>query len=375
MALLGAGGMAEVYRAKDTRLGREVAIKVVSGSLGGHDAWLERLQREAQLAGSINHPNVVSLYDVGLHDTCPFFVTELLEGQSLRERLLRGPVPIGTALDWASQVAQGLAAALERGIIHRDLKPENLFLTKSGHVKLLDFGIAKLVEAVQRQTSPHALMDETLAPSVGTTGTGLVLGTPGYMSPEQVRGDPIDARTDLFSLGATIYEMLCGRRAFSASSFVESGYAILHSDPEPLPPGIPALVREAVDRCLEKEPGRRFHSARDLGMILESARRGKLTDVDGTLLRPSSSGEAPQSFSPICFGRYRLDPEQGLVRGGQVVRLTLKSLSLLRVLAERAGQVITKEEIIRAAWQNEGVSESAMTSCIQELRHDIRDDA
>jgi serine/threonine protein kinase/predicted ATPase len=375
MALLGAGGMAEVYRAKDTRLGREVAIKVVSGSLGGHDAWLERLQREAQLAAAINHPNVVSLYDVGLHDARPFFVTELLEGESIRERLLRGPVPISTALDWAGQVAQGLAAAHERGVIHRDLKPENLFLTKSGHVKLLDFGIAKLVEAVQRQTSPHALMDETLPPSVGTTGTGLVLGTPGYMSPEQVRGDPIDARTDLFSLGATIYEMLCGRRAFSASSFVESGYAILHSDPEPLPPGIPAMVSEAVDRCLEKEPGRRFHSARDLAVILESARLGKLTDVDGTLLRPSSNADAPQSFRPICFGRYRLDPEQGLMRGAQLVRVAPKSLSVLRVLAERTGQVVTKEKIVRAAWPDRVVSESALTSCIQELRHALRDDA
>src|SRR5262249_16413731 len=155
----------------------------------------------------------------------------------------------------------------------------------SGHVKLLDFGIAKLAEAVQRDTSPHALMDETLPPSVEATGTGVVLGTPAYMSPEQVRGDPIDARTDLFSLGATLYEMLSGRRAFAGSSLVEIGYAILHSDPEPLPPGIPAMVREVVNRCLEKEPGRRFHSARDLGMALESARQGKLTGLDGTLPR------------------------------------------------------------------------------------------
>ena len=291
VALLGTGGMAEVYRARDTRLGRQVAIKVVSESLGGHDAWLERLQREAQLAGSLNHPNVVSLYDVGLHDTRPFFVTELLEGEPLRERLLRGPVPVATALDWAGQVAQGLAAAHERGIIHRDLKPENLFLTRSGHVKLLDFGIAKLVEAVQRKTSPHALNDETLPPSVGATDTGVVLGTPGYMSPEQVRGDPTDARADLFSLGAILYEMLSGRRAFSAASFVESGYAILHSEPEPLPSGIPPVVAGIIARCLEKEAGRRFQSARDLGLLLESVRRGERIDGEATLLRPSSSAE------------------------------------------------------------------------------------
>ena len=288
LSLLGTGGMAEVYRARDTRLGREVAIKVVSESLGGHEAWVERLQREAQLAGSLNHPNVVSLYDVGFHDTRPFFVTELLEGESLRERLLRGPVPIATALDWACQVAQGLAAAHERGIAHRDLKPENLFVTRSGHVKLLDFGIAKLVEAMQRATAPHALTEETLPPRVGATDTGLVLGTPGYMSPEQVRGDPLDVRTDLFSLGAILYEMLSGRRAFSASSFVESGYAILHSDPEPLPSSIPAVLAEIVARCLEKEPGRRVQSARDLSLILESIRRGERADGEGVLLRPPS---------------------------------------------------------------------------------------
>ncbi|HUM10722.1 MAG TPA: protein kinase [Myxococcaceae bacterium] len=295
LALLGTGGMAEVYRARDIRLGREVAIKVVSESLGGHEAWLERLQREAQLAGALNHPNVVSLYDVGVHDTRPFFVTELLEGESLRERLIRGPVPIATALEWAGQVARGLAAAHERGIIHRDLKPENLFLTRNGQVKLLDFGIAKLIEAVQRSTAAHPMMDETLPPSVGATGTGVVLGTPGYMSPEQVRGDPLDARTDLFSLGAILFEMLAGRRAFPASSFVESGYAILHSDPEPLPPTIPPVVAEVVARCLEKERDRRFQSARDLGLILDSARRGEAPGGEGTLLRPQSTVEPPAS--------------------------------------------------------------------------------
>jgi len=381
-----------VYRAKDTRLGREVAIKVVSEALGGDRAFLERFEREAKLAASVAHPNVVALHDVGFHDGKPYFVTELLLGESLRERMAKGPLSLATALEWAAQMAQGLAAAHERGIVHRDLKPENLFLTKSGHVKLLDFGIAKLIEAVQREISPHALMDETLPPSVSATGTGVVLGTPGYMSPEQVRGDSIDARTDLFSMGAIIYEMLSGRRAFSASSFVESGYAILHSDPEPLPPGIPAMVREVVARCLEKEPGRRLQSARDLGMILESVSRGKLTDVEGTVLRPSSSTEPPvprrsleaarpasaglpRSFPPICFGRYRLDPVQGLTRGEQVVRLTPKLLSVLGVLAERAGQVVTKEEIFRAAWPDTEVSESALTSCIQELRHALRDDA
>ncbi|HMK73039.1 MAG TPA: protein kinase, partial [Myxococcaceae bacterium] len=270
-ALLGAGGMAEVYRARDTRLGRDVAIKVVSEALGSDGAFLERFQREARLAGSLSHANVVALHDVGLHDGKPYFVTELLQGETLRERLAKGPVPLGKALDWAAQMAQGLAAAHERGIVHRDLKPENIFIGRDGHVKLLDFGIAKLIEAAQG-AAPHGLLDETLAPAGGKTGTGMVLGTPGYMSPEQVRGDPVDASTDFFSFGAVLYELLSGRRAFPAESVVESGYAILHNEPEPLPATVPAAVAHVVSRCLEKDPGRRFHSAGDLAFHLESLR-------------------------------------------------------------------------------------------------------
>jgi len=269
LALVGAGGMAEVYRARDTRLGRDVAIKVVSQALGTDGAFLERFQREAKLAGSLNHPNVVALHDVGLHDGKPYFVTELLQGETLRERLAKGPVPLAKALDWAAQMAQGLAAAHERGIVHRDLKPENIFIGRDGHVKLLDFGIAKLIEAAQ-EAAPHGLLDQTLTPSGGSTGTGMVLGTPGYMSPEQVRGDPVDAHTDLFSFGVVLYELLSGRRAFPADSVVESGYAILHNEPEPLPATIPAPVAQVVSRCLEKDPGRRFHSAGDLAFHLES---------------------------------------------------------------------------------------------------------
>jgi len=262
--------MAEVYRSKDTRLGREVAIKVVSEALGTDEAFLERFQREAKLAGSVNHPNVVALYDVGVHDGKPYFVTELLQGETLRQRLAKGPIPLSSALDWAAQMAQGLAAAHERGIVHRDLKPENVFLTRDGHVKLLDFGIAKLIESAH-EVAPHGLLDETLSPSGSKTGTGMVLGTPGYMSPEQVRGDNVDARTDFFSLGAVLYELLSGRRAFPGS-VVESGYAILHNEPEPLPPSVPPQMGQVVQRCLEKDPARRFHSARDLAFNLELLR-------------------------------------------------------------------------------------------------------
>jgi eukaryotic-like serine/threonine-protein kinase len=263
--------MAEVYRAKDTRLGRDVAIKVVSEALGGDGAFLERFDREAKLAASLAHPNVVALFDVGLQDGKPYFVTELLQGESLRERLAKGPIPLTKALEWAAQMAQGVAAAHERGIVHRDLKPENIFITRDGHVKLLDFGIAKLIETAQAAT-PHGLMDPTVSPSGSGTGTGMVLGTPGYMSPEQVRGDPVDARTDFFSLGAVLYEMLSGHRAFPAGPVVESGYAILHNEPEPLPTTVPGPVAQVVNRCLEKDLSKRFQSARDLAFNLELLR-------------------------------------------------------------------------------------------------------
>jgi len=286
VALLGHGGMAEVYRARDTRLGREVALKMVAEALTGDGELLGRFEREARLAGSLNHPNVLAVHDVGLHEGSPFFVTELLEGQTLRERLARGPVPLGTALDWAVQMAQGLAAAHEHGIVHRDLKPENVFVTRDGHVKLLDFGIAKLVESARRR-APHGLMDATETPSGGATGTGRVIGTPGYMSPEQVRGDAVDARTDFFSLGAVLYELLGGQRAFPGGSLVESGHAILHAEPAPLPPEVPPAVAQVVRRCLEKEPQRRFQSARDLAFHLEVLRSPGTTAPTITGPRPA----------------------------------------------------------------------------------------
>jgi eukaryotic-like serine/threonine-protein kinase len=204
VALLGAGGMAEVYRARDVRLGREVAVKVVSEELGTDGTFVERFEREARLVGSVNHPNVVALHDVGVHDGKPYFVTELLQGETLRTRLGKGPVPLPTALAWATQMAEGLAAAHERGIVHRDLKPENVLVTRDGHVKLLDFGIAKVIAAaheppVTGDTSPRDLLSETVASAGVKTGTGIVIGTPGYMSPEQVRGDPVDARSSMSS--------------------------------------------------------------------------------------------------------------------------------------------------------------------------------
>jgi eukaryotic-like serine/threonine-protein kinase len=284
VSVLGTGGMAEVYRARDTRLGRDIALKVVNEALASSPDLVRRFEQEARLAGSLNHPNVVAVYDVGLHEGAPYFVTELLQGESLRHRLSRGRIPLQTALDWAAQMAQGLAAAHARGVIHRDVKPDNVFIGSDGHVKLLDFGIAKLAEAA-REGGPHELMDDTVTPTGRATRTGSVLGTPGYMSPEQVRGESVDARTDIFSLGAVVYEMLSGKRAFPGATVVESGYAILHNEPEPLPAEVPPVVAQLVLHCLEKEPARRLQSASDLAFALAVLRSP--TGTTGPVVRPS----------------------------------------------------------------------------------------
>jgi eukaryotic-like serine/threonine-protein kinase len=271
LSAIGAGGMAEAYQARDTRLGRDIALKVVNEALAGDAELVRRFEQEARVAGSLNHPNLVAVYDVGLHEGVPYFITEFLQGESLRHRLSRGRIPLYSALDWAAQMAHGLAAAHARGIVHRDVKPDNVFIGSDGHVKLLDFGIAKLAEAAA-DGGPHGLMDVTVTPTGGATRTGSVLGTPGYMAPEQVRGEPVDARTDIFGLGAVLYEMLCGHRAFSGTTVIESGYAILHNDPEPLPSEVPPAAGQVVHRCLEKEPGHRFQSASDLAFALEVLR-------------------------------------------------------------------------------------------------------
>ena len=280
LAALGAGGMGEVYRARDTRLGREVALKVISDGAALDSERLQRFEQEARLAGSLNHPNLVVVYDVGSEGGAPFLVTELLEGESLRHRLSRGRLPLRTALDLGVQIAEGLAAAHARGVIHRDVKPENVFLTSGGRAKLLDFGIAKLT-APRPIEGTRNLLDTTLTPEGLGTRPGAVLGTPGYMSPEQVRGDPVDARTDIFSLGTVLYEMLAGAPAFPAKSLIESGHAILESEPPSLPESVPPSVDLLVRRCLEKEPARRFQSAADLAFDLGFR---QLKEVDATEL-------------------------------------------------------------------------------------------
>ncbi|HKQ97875.1 MAG TPA: serine/threonine-protein kinase, partial [Candidatus Polarisedimenticolia bacterium] len=268
---LGAGGMGEVYRARDARLQRDVAIKVLPPALVADPERLRRFEQEARAAGQLNHPNIVVVYDTGTHAGTPYVVEELLEGDTLRGRLAGGAIPARKAIDYARQIALGLAAAHQRGIVHRDLKPENLFVTPDGRVKILDFGLAKLVRPEMSGGIPAEAL--TSAPTAAGTDAGVVLGTVGYMSPEQVRGQPADHRTDIFSFGSILYEMLSGRRAWSAPSSVETMNAILKEDPPDLgrsvadlPPGLERIVQH----CLEKSPDERFQSARDLGFQLEA---------------------------------------------------------------------------------------------------------
>ena len=280
ISLLGAGGMGEVYRAHDDRLGRDVAIKVLPASFAADADRLSRFEHEARAAGALNHPNVLAIYDVGTHDGAPFVVSELLEGETLRDHLTGTALPHRKATDYGLQLARGLAAAHEKGIVHRDLKPENIFITGDGRVKILDFGLAKLTER-----AGDAIAPTSLAPTRVNTEPGTVMGTVGYMSPEQVRGQATDHRSDIFSLGVVLHEMLSGKRLFRGDSAVETMNAILKEEPpalsesgQPISPGLQRIV----DHCLEKSAAQRFQSARDLGFALEA--------LSGSSLNAAPSG-------------------------------------------------------------------------------------
>jgi eukaryotic-like serine/threonine-protein kinase len=272
VAPLGAGGMGEVYRARDTRLGRDVAIKVLPPSVSSDPERLRRFELEARAAGALNHPNILVIYDVGTQDGSAYLVSELLAGETLAERLRSGALPLRKALDIATQTARGIAAAHAKGITHRDLKPANIFITADGRVKILDFGLAK-IERPGVPSGSSQTIDTLATQSSPETQSGTVLGTVGYMSPEQVRGKPADARSDIFSLGATLYEMLAGSRAFPGDSSVEIMNAILKEDPPDLSASnrniSPALER-VIRRCLEKNPEERFQSASDLAFAIDA---------------------------------------------------------------------------------------------------------
>ena len=283
--------MGEVWRARDTKLGRDVAIKVLPASLSENTERLNRFEQEAQAAGALNHPNILVIYHIGTHEGAPYIVSELLEGETLRERMAGSAFPQRKAIDYALQIAKGLAAAHDKGIVHRDIKPDNIFITDDGRVKILDFGLAKL-------TNPRdGVESQTEVPTRKVnTDPGTVMGTMGYMSPEQLKGQPADQRSDIFSFGAILYEMLSGKRAFRGNSMAETMSAILREDPPDLSETnrtiSPALER-VVLHCLEKNPAERFHSASDLAFALE-ALSGSGTNSGRTITVPAMLETGPK---------------------------------------------------------------------------------
>src|SRR5215472_14143037 len=317
--LIGAGGMGEVYQARDVRLSRNVAIKVLPAFLTHDPDRLRRFEQEARAAAALNHPNIVAVYQMGFYQGSPFLVSELLEGETLRERNKPGCLPWRAAVEYGVQIARGLAAAHGKGIIHRDLKPENLFVTNDGHVKILDFGLAKLTDTM----------------SFGHAGIksepGLVVGTVGYMSPEQVRGEESDHRTDLFAFGAILYEILSGQRAFQKVSAPETMSAILHEEPpdtSQLLPAVPSALHRVLRRCLEKKREQRFQSASDLAFALEALSDSGIPGVPVSGLGPIWRG--PARLFPIVgiacalvlMIAYWSRPTTPLVHVSRIVHLT-----------------------------------------------------
>jgi len=295
LAPLGAGGMGEVYRARDTKLNRDVAVKVLPEHLGNDPDARARFEREAQAVAALSHPNILAIHDFGIEGDVAYSVTELLEGETLRARLSGSPLHSRKAVDFALQIARGLAAAHERGIVHRDLKPENVFLTKDGHVKILDFGLA-------RMTGVRVKGGATSAPTEAAgTAPGTVMGTMGYMSPEQVRGREADHRTDIFSFGAVLYEMLSARRAFRGDSAADTMTAILKEEPPDLSEtnhAVPAALERLVRHCLEKNPEDRFQSARDLAYDLEAA--SGLSVSDSRIVPGRAQRRLPRVAFPVA---------------------------------------------------------------------------
>ncbi len=331
LAPLGAGGMGEVYRARDTRLERDVAVKILPQSLVADLDALARFEREARSVAALSHPNILAIHDFGYFGPVVYAVMELLEGETLRDKLV-SPLPSRKALEYAVQLAQGLVAAHDRGIIHRDLKPENIFVTRDGIIKILDFGLAK-PSAAPKPSDPEA-------PTAGGTRPGWIIGTAGYMSPEQARGDPADHRSDLFSFGAILYEMLAGERAFPGGSQIESLVAVMRDEPPPLSqPGrlIGPRIEDFVRHCLEKRPAERFQSARDLAFALRVVERdaaATLAQADAAPPSPlpsSGAGVSPASVAVLPFRNMSADPQNEYFSDGMTEEI-INALSAIRAL-------------------------------------------
>jgi TolB-like protein/Tfp pilus assembly protein PilF len=339
LGLIGAGGMGEVYRARDMRLGRDVAIKVLPAEFAADPDRLRRFEQEAKAVAALSHPNILSIHDIGTYEGSPYLVSELLEGESLRERLAVAPLPSRKAMELAVQIAQGLAAAHEKGIVHRDLKPENLFITRDGQAKILDFGVAKLLpkrEQGERSVAPTVLEG---------TDPGIVMGTAGYMSPEQVRGLPVDHRSDIFSFGCVLYEMVAGRRAFAGATAADTMAAILNEEPtEPsgIHQAVPLPLSRVIAHCLEKQPEERFQSARDLAYDL------------GTIL--PDTGPAKPAAITVSRGKRRV---VGLALAGVALLVAAGVLVLRLKPAGPSARATRLLKIVVLPFENLGSPEDA----------------
>ena len=348
VGLLGAGGMGEVYRARDPRLGREVAVKVLPDLVAHDPERLARFEREACVLASLSHPNILAIHDFGVEDGVAYAVTELLQGDSLRDRLQAGAMPSRRAVDVATAIAIALSAAHEKGIVHRDLKPENVFITTDGRVKLLDFGLARLV----------APLGDAAGTTLAATPTmeGAVLGTVGYMSPEQVRGVDADHRSDLFSFGVVLYEMLTGRRAFETASAVETMSAILNTDPPEIPVSltVPPALQRIIDRCLEKQSERRFQSASDLAFALQQITPRSSTDAGTAAIERPSAGVSRvwQTAVVVALIAAAFAAGRMLARPAEIARysfqrLTFRPGNLLHARFSPDGRTV----VYSASWQ------------------------
>jgi serine/threonine protein kinase/Tol biopolymer transport system component len=328
---LGQGGMGEVFRARDTRLDRSVAIKILPARFASDPTAAERFDREARAVAALSHPNILAIHDIGRESGITFAVTELLEGETLRDRLQTGRLAVRKAVDLAVQIAQGLSAAHAKGIIHRDLKPENIFITQDGHAKILDFGLAK----IQSVSNPD--QTQTAAP----TDPGIVMGTTGYLSPEQAQARPIDTRSDVFSFGAVFYEMLGGTRAFKGDSTIDTLHSIVHNQPPPIAtiaPEVPTELRWILDKCLAKDPDERYQSTRDLVVDLKNAARTldsapmlQVTPASGLPVTPGSSAGPPYGAPSGSASAPVSVPPRGWIAGALI------TLALVAVAATVVG--------------------------------------
>jgi len=339
VAPIGAGGMGEVYRARDTRLGRDVAIKVLPAQFAADPERLRRFEREARATAALSHPNILDVHDVGTFEGVPYLVEELLQGESLRARLDRGPVPVREAIGIATQVAHGLAVAHEKHIVHRDLKPENVFLTDDGIAKILDFGLAKLVEGV-----PIGDADTLTHAPTGATEFGRVLGTVAYMAPEQARGHPVDPRADIFSFGVVLYEAVTGERPFRGGTATDTVAAILKEEPPALPAHVPPPLAAVIERCLRKDPEKRYQRGSELLAALEAAQSEATATVWSSVRRSVrrhpwiAAGNVVVALAALALA-LDLGGVRGRLAGGRAVQ-RFRSIAVLPLsnLSGDAGQ-------------------------------------